>query len=231
ASTPIRRTAALRHDPFEAELTHLVEQRFAPALEVLHVTNRTAVPQEPAAREKLFQHALARLELDIRQIMAAQVRQVEHLVDQTLGAIRGQRFLQLPEAARAVRLQRDELAVEQRLIDTEIGERVDECREARRPVLAIAAEEPHPPALDAGDQAITVELDLVKPSVAGGRRARARRELRLESPRHRTRPRAPQRRDVERRPQRVRATASEALEGVVRQRSRPGSAPVGAALL
>src|SRR5690606_297356 len=50
ASTPIRRTAALRHDPFEAELTHLVEQRFAPALEVLHVTNRTAVPQEPAAR-------------------------------------------------------------------------------------------------------------------------------------------------------------------------------------
>src|SRR5690606_39812409 len=59
-------------------------------------------------------------------------------------------------------------------------ERIDERRKTCRPVLAVAAEEPHAAPFDAGDQPITVELDLVQPPVAGRGRPGAGRELRIE---------------------------------------------------
>src|SRR5690606_11819609 len=108
------------------------------------------------ACEQLLQYALAAFELDVREVVAAQVRKVEYLVDQTRRAIRGEGLLKLPKAARAVRLQRDELAVEQRLIDIEIGQRLDQHRETCGPVLEVSAIEPHGPPFDARNEAITV---------------------------------------------------------------------------
>src|SRR5690606_25324025 len=174
-------------------------------LEVLHVADRASVTQHPAAREQLLQHTLSRLELDVRQVVAAEIRQVEDLVNQPARSVRGQRLLKLSKAARAVRLKRDQLAVEQRLVDVEIREGIDERRKARRPILAVAAEEPHGAPFDTRNQTVAVELDLVQPAVAARRRARPGRELRIEAARHWRGARAGKRRVLQPPPRRRRA--------------------------
>src|SRR5690606_41279688 len=101
-------------------------------------------------------------------------------------------------------------------------------REAGGPVLAVAAEKPHCPALDPRDQTVAVELDLVQPAVAARRDGRAGRELRLEPPRQRRLARARERRDAGR-PARPRRDAPPAPPVAALTRHGPRAPPAGPA--
>ena len=86
---------------------------------------------------------------------------------------------------RAAGVERDDLAVEDRVARAELRPEPAQLRVARRDVVAVAALEPQPPAVDVADRAHAVPLDLVGPlAVVARERARAR-EHRLQPLRHR----------------------------------------------
>src|SRR5690606_21005339 len=165
APASIARRAPLRHDALEAELAYLVEQGLALPFEMVDIADRPAMIEDTPARQEVAEQLLARLEPHVRQIVPVEIDEIEDFVDQPGRAIGGQRLLQLTKAAGAVRLQRHELAVDHRPFDAEVRERFHQRREARGPVLAVAAEETDGPALDTRDQPVAVELDLVQPAV------------------------------------------------------------------
>ena len=121
------------------------------------------------------------------QVVAGVIGQVEDEVLDRIGAGRVEGVLQEIEIGRAVGAGDHDLAVEPARADAEVAHRIDEALQARRPVVAVAGEEAHVGAVDAGEQAIAVELDLVDPARAGGDLRHQRGQLGHERGRQRGR--------------------------------------------
>src|SRR5690606_20690872 len=180
APARVARRAPLAHDPLQVEPAYLFEQLRTLALEVMNVTYRTAIADDSAGREEALQQPLAGDELDAGQVVAVEMEQVERRGHEPSRAPRGECLLQQAEAAGTVGLQRHQLAVEQRTLEAEPGQRLLESRQARGPIPSVPADEADLVAVHASEQPIAVELDLVKPSLAVRRRVDPGRELRRE---------------------------------------------------
>src|SRR5579859_7398276 len=90
--------------------------------------------------------------------------------------------VQQVEVGQAVRAADDALAVEQDRADLELANRLDDPREALRPVSTTACVNAHPIVLLADHQAVAVVLDLVDPVWTARRFVRARWQARLDEP-------------------------------------------------
>src|SRR5206468_11109440 len=104
------------------------------------------------------------------EIIAVKMEEIECDVDQAVCRALRKRLLQSAKAAGASLVHRHNLAVDKRILDIQLGQVGGDCRKALRPVYAVAADEPHPLAVDPAKHAVTVELYLVQPLVAVGRR-------------------------------------------------------------
>src|SRR5690606_26469526 len=104
--------------------------------------------------EQILQEELAGRELDVAQVVAVEINDIEQRVDEPPRAPRRERFLQQPEAACSVRLQRNELTVEQDLIEGEPNQGLLERGQPRGPVLSVAGQQPDVRATDFRDQAV-----------------------------------------------------------------------------
>ena len=136
-----------------------------------------------ALLENLREQRAALDERHAAQVVAAEIGQVEDEVDNVLRGRGIERPLQRLEIGPPLRVEHGDLAVDPRGIDAQQAHFVLEPLEARGPVVAVAREEPHVVAIDAGEQPIAVELDLVGPAAARGRLVDEHRELRREGER------------------------------------------------
>jgi len=172
--------APLGHDALEALCLGGLEERLAITLDVARVAHQRVVPQA------LAQEPLALLERDVEQRAAVEVQEVEGLVHD-----RHVRVLPPPEAGpcleqrerRAAGLvERDHLAVQDRLARLDPVGRAGQVREVARGVPAVACPEPDPPVTHHGLDAIAVPLDLEEPvriaeGALGQRRGHGRHEV------------------------------------------------------
>ena len=134
--------------------------------------------------QQRLEPGLALLERQAPDVLAVEVQQVEDVVDDLAFPAR-EPSLQGLEARAPVRQHGSDLAVEERLRGRERGDGVADFGKARRPIVPGTGDEGDRAALDARADAIAVELDLVEPVVAVGRRLHQARELRLEAHRER----------------------------------------------
>src|SRR5207244_682013 len=173
----VRRVPALRPVPLEPQAAGAREELPTVANDVLRVA-------EAARRFRAEQVGEPRLPLLERQrgdVLAVDVEEVGPEVGE-LSVARAGRVLQGLKARAAVRQQHRHLAVEERAPDGELAGCRRHLREVVRPVLAVPADERDRPPVDAAADAVAVELELVQPVVAFGRRVDERRELRREYP-------------------------------------------------
>ncbi len=129
-----------------------------------------------AAREQTSERFLPREQRLPPQVTSVEEEQVERHVGGGGGSGLGG-LLQALEARDACRVEHDDLAVEQGFLHAQVGRRFRDRGKAIRPVQSIAREQRGAPALDAEEQAIPVELDLVHPVIADRRRRHQRGKL------------------------------------------------------
>src|SRR5206468_4256749 len=101
------------------------------------------------------------------QVAAVQIKQVEGVEVELLMLAHG--VLQGLKTGAAALIESHHLAVEPGRLGRQGLQRLFYLREARRPVVALAREQPGLAALQAADQPVAVELDLVQPSLSRGR--------------------------------------------------------------
>ena len=123
------------------------------------------------------QRLLALEQRDCREVVVVEVEEIEGEERQLVRAPLGERVLERRKAAVAALVLDQDLAVDQRLPAGQRREGLGERAVAVGPVEAGAGDQPGRAALDPGERAIAVELDLVQPVGARGRRARRRGEL------------------------------------------------------
>src|SRR5215218_4213921 len=139
-------------------------------------------PSRQACGRVVEQAGKERLAVDqgrVGELVAAEVEQVEGVIDHPVGALRFELLLQAGEARDAARALDDDLAVDERGPELQRLEGLGEAPELDRPVEPFAGQELDLAAIDPRLQAITVELDLVHPFAADRRMRGERREARL----------------------------------------------------
>ncbi len=137
------------------------------------------------ARHDLGKRSLAVFERRTGQVPAVAVEQVEGEEDEVRGVAAGDPVLQFGKARGAVGGERDQLAVDQRALDRERGQRPRQRREFLGPVEPVAGDQPDRAALDPGQQPVAVVFDLVQPFRSVGRGVRRGGKLRDEPLGHR----------------------------------------------
>src|SRR5690606_6654588 len=107
---------------------------------------------------------------------AVEVEEVEDEVADRL-VPRADGVLQCAEVAPPLRVEDHDLAVQPGRAQRQLAEHARERAEANAPVVRLAREEAGAPVLEAREDAIAVELDLVQPVASLGRRVDERGEL------------------------------------------------------
>ena len=177
ARAAVRRALALADDAFQAErerrLDHAVGRR------VEHFAEADA--RRGRLRNHAVQQCAARFQRRDAQVVAIEVRQVEEVVDDVLGAARIERVLQRAEVGHALRIRHHDLAVVPARRQARFTQAALQGTELGRPVVAVAGDELHVVAVDAGEHPVAVELDLVDPRAGIARRCVGKHgELRRE---------------------------------------------------
>jgi hypothetical protein len=95
--------------------------------------------------------------------LAIQPQQVKRVIDQRVGLAAVKGVLQRAEVGQPVGAGHHDFAVEPGVLHRQGGQRADEGGHARRPVEAIAGEQLGAAGVDAGQQAVAVELQLPQP--------------------------------------------------------------------
>src|SRR5262249_46708716 len=147
----------LRDDALELETAGFLEVR-RPAAE--HVLGKAQAGGRRA--QQRGERLLALQQRGIAQVAAVQKEQIEQVVGQLGRAALVQRVLKRLETRAPLRVQRDDLAVEERLLDLERLEGGRGPAKARRPVVASPREEASPAALKAAQQPVAVEFELME---------------------------------------------------------------------
>ncbi len=179
----IGRRRLLGDDALETELCRLLVKRRAVAPDMVAELDRRSA--RDGACEKSRQQIFSLRERSILQIPAVQIKQIEGIEDELAAGALGQSLLKSGDAADALVVEHDDLAVDHRLLAGQRCESATQIAVALRPVEAAPGDETRLTAIDEGDRPVTIELDLVQPSVAFGRRFGPRGELRGNAFRHR----------------------------------------------
>ena len=151
--------AALADDAFQAIAGGMAKEFRAAADLMVAVAQRAGGigPDQPG------QPRLAVFERGPGQVVAVEMEQVERVEHQGIGALVGDRILQMAEIGGAIRFEMDELTVDQRRGDRQFAELGGQCGKFRGPVEAVAGQQPHRAVADPADQPVAVIFDLVKP--------------------------------------------------------------------
>ena len=170
--------AVLGHDPLEAPRPGGLEERDPVGLDVL------AEPDARIGAEDVGEKPAALLERLVEERPAVEVEEVEDLVDER-GRLGGHSppldpGLEQGEVGLAVLVERDDLAVDDRLAGVEPARRIEERPEVARRVLLAAGPQADAAAVDDRLDAETVPLDLEQPVGVVERRADERREHRRD---------------------------------------------------
>ncbi len=173
---------ALADQPFELHLAGALQDAVRLFGEVGGKAQQIARP----CLQNLTQCRPAFFERHFAQVHAVQIRQVEQVENDAAAAAGFEGVLQRLEIRRALLVGHHHLAVEPGGFQPQRRQRLCLLRHLRRPVMAVAGEQPHLARLDSRQDAVTVEFDLVAP-VAIGHRLDQRRQLRLQAFRQRRR--------------------------------------------
>ena len=175
AASAVRQITALGDDAFEAKLAGLREERFALSFDMIRVADAPAL--RPAHQRA--EPSLPLLERQVVQAFAFETEQIEHEIDERRARPpSGDHLLQVLKARAAVGQHHGHLAVDQRVARAEPDGSVADLGERSGPVPTAAADERRAAALDAAADPVAVELDLMEPLVARGRRRHERGKLR-----------------------------------------------------
>src|SRR5260221_8782125 len=189
AARHIGRVALLGDDAFEGVGAGVLEEFRTARILVI------AIAQDAArlAGDEALQCRLAVNEPHPEEVAVAEIEEVEAVIDERAGLAVRKRLLQGGKPRLAVGGERDDLAVEHRLVNRQRGHDGGDLGEFSRPVETVAGEQGRLAARQPRQDAIAVELDLVQPVVAARRVIDQRRQLRLGRARQRrlARPRQP----------------------------------------
>ncbi|MOA24881.1 hypothetical protein D3C78_1455790 [compost metagenome] len=103
----------------------------------------------------------------LAQVLAAKEGQVEQVISDAFVMLGVESVLQRLEVRHAVLAGHHHLPIEPARIDAQRSQGGDLPGHLAAPVMAVASEQANVLAIDTGQDAITVELDLVKPVPAG----------------------------------------------------------------
>src|SRR5690606_6248015 len=106
----------------------------------------------------------ARLEGFLAQVAAVEKRRVEEVVDDVVAAADVEGILQGLKVRNAVIVVDYHFTVQPAVVQRQGGKCFDLPGKPRRPVLAVAGDDPYLAIPKAGQQPVTIELDFVKPS-------------------------------------------------------------------
>ena len=163
----------LRDDALGADLAHGFEELPAIADRVVDIDD----PLASRLVEHLPQHLLPPLDRAAPQVVAVDVQQVEGVIDQPVRLAPRDRVVEEVEMRDAAIVGHGDLAIDDQLVPGG-GERGEGRAEGFRPVIPVAADQRQAAAaVDDGDQAMAVVLDLVQPALAIGRRRARRHDL------------------------------------------------------
>ena len=132
-------------------------ERLALALDMRGEANARMRPKHA------LEQALAVLEGDVEQQPPVEVQQIERLVDEVRGVLLARPFLEEAEVGAARVIERDDLAVDDRLLGVDPGRRSQESREVGLGVLEAARPRSDLAVVDDGLDAVAVPLDLEQP--------------------------------------------------------------------
>lgn len=113
ATTAIVAVAALADDALQAQPAGSIEKRRALRLDMIRVTHAAAF--EFSGSQQLGKCAFAFQQRDLPQILSIEVKQIEYLVDEPIGAGAAQSLLQSTKAARAIACKSHDLSIQNRL--------------------------------------------------------------------------------------------------------------------
>src|SRR4051794_18256305 len=169
ATRLIARAPELRDDPLEALAARRGHERLAVADDVRRIADAVRLAQDAA------QESLSILEGDAEERAPVEIEQIERLEDERTGR-RGpgpatgrarpafaDPFLEEREVGPAVLVERDDLAVDDRLAGVDPGRGREQARKVRLAVLEAARPELARPIADDGFEPIAVPLDLEQP--------------------------------------------------------------------
>ena len=130
--------------------------------------------------DDLRQQVLAIEQCHFGEVVSLAIEKIEREVAEPVAAAGLQVRLQVAQIGNPGGVLDDDLAVDQRRAEAELGERVGDAAKPRRPVERVAGQEPDLAAVDARLDAIAVVLDLVDPFVPARRLVAGRRQARVE---------------------------------------------------
>src|SRR5665647_404319 len=159
---------ALGHHSLKPEAAGLSVEGRAVTRDMLADAEEPGAARQSGAQE-VGEARLALGERERAQVLTAREQEVEDHVRQLRVVVLAQRLLQGSEIADSVGAIGDHFAVEQGPVDLELCQLRGERREPRRPVEPVASEKRDVALGDPREDAVAVELDLVRPLVAFGR--------------------------------------------------------------
>ena len=175
ARTDVGRVGLLQQHAFEPHVAGGGEQLLGRHVEGLAEAHGV----DGLLRQHALQHGAAAGQRHGAQVGVAEEGDVEHEVDDVLAARLVHRVLQQVEAGHALVVEHDDLAVQVAGVEADGFDGGGQVRELRRPVVAVAGDQPGLAARDAGQHAVAVVLVLDDPGAHRRRGADQRGELRL----------------------------------------------------
>ena len=168
--------AGLRDDAFETEGAGALQHQLAVLHEVGAVPNSAAVDPDQLAKQ-----FLAADERRFAQIVSVEIEAIEGVIGEAVEASVAEVRLQERKLGDAALVFDHHLAVDQGGAHGQVSQRlVHGVAEFMRPIEAAPGPERNLAVLDMRLKPVAVELDLMQPSIAGGRRLRQRRQHRLD---------------------------------------------------
>ncbi|MNO66019.1 hypothetical protein D3C76_567980 [compost metagenome] len=156
---------ALADQPFQPELAGAVEDAAGIVAEVLRVAQQLAA----VVAQHRLQRFPAQLQRLTAQVFAIAPEQVEQGVAHRLGFPGLEGILQALEIGPPFLVEDHDLPIEPGRLKFELGKRRTQFRQLGRPVVPIARQQAHRTVIEARQDAVAVQLDLVAP-VSGRRR-------------------------------------------------------------
>jgi hypothetical protein len=103
--------------------------------------------------------------------MTVEIEKIECVIDQPGAVASAERILQALKIVRSIRLDRDDLAVDDRLARRQLFCRLCQHGEAESPVLSVSGENGDSAIVDMAKKTIAIEFELIEPSWSFGHRA------------------------------------------------------------
>src|SRR5579862_5933723 len=126
---PVGRVAQLGDDALEIELLGLIENDAAVAIKVFDRADRAVI----SCRQQTLQFGLALDQRQPSEIAAIKIQKIKHVIDEAIAAAGFQIGLQQRKARQAFLILDDKLAVEERSVGLELGDRRGDRLETVRP--------------------------------------------------------------------------------------------------